>query len=82
MIITQLSVFLENKNGRLADVTRTLSKANVNITALSIAENEDYGIIRLIVDKPEEAIISLKENNLSVHTTEVLGIAIPDSPGS
>ena len=55
MTATQISVFLENKSGRLAEVTRALAQAKVNIRALSLAETIDYGVLRLIVDRPHEA---------------------------
>lgn len=82
MIIKQLSVFLENKAGRLAEVTEILGKNNINISALSIAETADYGVLRMIVDNPDKAILSLKENELSVHITDVICIVTPDVPGS
>lgn len=82
MIIKQLSVFLENRSGRLTEVTEILSKNNINISALSIAETADYGVLRMIVDNPEKAVRSLKENDLSVHTTEVIVIVTPDTPGA
>jgi hypothetical protein len=81
MIIKQLSVFLENKSGRLTDVTETLADANINISALSLADTADYGILRLIVNKPEEAIKVLKEREFSVHITDVLGLIVPHEPG-
>ena len=61
MIIKQLSVFLENKSGRLAEVTNILGKSNISISALSIAETADYGVLRMIVDNPDKAILSLKK---------------------
>ncbi len=82
MIVKQLSIFLENKTGRLADFTQVLSAAGINISALSIADTESYGVIRAIVDKPDEAFLALKENGMSAHFTDVLSIAIPDEPGS
>ena len=82
MIIRQLSVFLENKTGRLAEFTQILSDAKINISALSIADTESYGVIRMIVDQPDQAFQVLKQKGISAHFTEVLGIAIPDEPGS
>ncbi len=82
MIVKQLSIFLENKTGRLADFTQVLSAAEINISALSIADTESYGVIRAIVDKPDEAFLALKESGMSAHFTDVLNIAIPDEPGS
>jgi len=82
MVITQLSVFMENRSGRLTEITDVLSENNINISALSIAETEEYGILRLIVDNPTKAIESLKENSLTVNTTDVICIVTPDSPGA
>ncbi|MFA5527781.1 MAG: ACT domain-containing protein [Peptostreptococcales bacterium] len=81
MIIKQLSIFLENKSGRLTEVTGILADNHINISALSIAESADYGVLRMIVDHPEEAILALKEANLSVRTTDVIAIITPDTPG-
>ena len=61
MIIKQISIFVENKKGRLAEITETLSKAGANIRALSIADTTDFGILRIIVDKPDVAAAALKE---------------------
>jgi hypothetical protein len=82
MIIKQLSVFLENESGRLTELTKVLSENNINIAALSIAETEDFGIMRMIVSDPEKAIEVLKENGFSVHTTDVLCIVTLDVPGA
>jgi hypothetical protein len=81
MIIKQLSVFLENKSGRLAEVTQILGKSSINISAFSIADTADYGILRMIVSKPEEAFVKLKEQGFAVHTTEVLCLIVPHEPG-
>jgi hypothetical protein len=81
MIIRQLSVFLENKSGRLAEVTETLGKNNINISAFSIADTADYGILRMIVSKPDEAFSKLKEKGFAVHTTEVVCFIVPHEPG-
>ena len=82
MIIKQLSIFLENTSGRLTEVTETLFSANINISALSLADTTDYGILRLIVNKPEEAEKILKEKSFSVSITNVIGLVIPNEPGS
>lgn len=82
MIIKQLSVFLENRSGRLTEVTKILSDNNINISALSIAETADYGVLRMIVDNPNKAIKCLKENDLSVHSNDVICILTPDTPGA
>lgn len=81
MIIKQLSVFLENKSGRLTEVTETLASANINISAFSIADSADYGVLRLILNKPEEAEKILKAKNFSVSITDVVGIVVPNEPG-
>ncbi|NLK00375.1 MAG: ACT domain-containing protein [Clostridia bacterium] len=81
MKINQISVFLENKSGRLAAVTRILSENKVNIRALSIADTSDFGILRLIVDQPKLAFDVLKNEGFSVSPTEVIGVEMPDEPG-
>lgn len=78
----QISVFLENKAGRLSHVTRVLGDAEVNIRALSIADTSDFGILRLIVNDPEKAYRMLKEKGFTVSQTEVIAVQVPDSPGS
>jgi hypothetical protein len=78
----QISVFLENKAGRLSHVTRVLGDAQVNIRALSIADTSDFGILRLIVNDPEKAYRILKEQGFTVSQTEVVAVQVPDSPGS
>ncbi|HHU29400.1 MAG: ACT domain-containing protein [Bacillota bacterium] len=81
MKVKQISVFLENEAGRLADVTRSLGRNAINIRALSIADTSDFGILRLIVDKPEEAVSVLKDQGFMVSETEVIAVDIPDRPG-
>jgi hypothetical protein len=81
MIIKQLSVFLENKSGRLAEVTQILGENGINISAFSIADTIDYGILRMIVSKPEEAFKKLKEQGFAVHTTDVICLIVPHKPG-
>ena len=82
MIIKQISIFVENKKGRLAEITETLAKAGANIRALSIADTTDFGILRLIVDKPEDAALALKEAGITVSITNVIAVGINDVPGS
>ncbi|MEQ8236084.1 MAG: ACT domain-containing protein [Syntrophomonadaceae bacterium] len=77
----QISVFLENKSGRLAHVTRVLGDAGINIRALSIADTSDFGILRLIVNDPVKAHKILKEAGFTVSETEVIAVRMPDSPG-
>jgi hypothetical protein len=79
--VKQISVFLENKSGRLAEVTRTLGKNDINIRALSIADTTDFGILRLIVNKPEEANHALRQEGFMVSETEVIAVDVPDRPG-
>src|SRR5271157_499732 len=81
MKIKQLSIFLENKSGRLTEVTEALSSAHINISAFSVADTADYGILRMIVSKPEQAEQLLKAKGLSVHITEVIGLVVPNEPG-
>ncbi len=82
MNIKQISVFVENKKGRLAEITEALAKAKVDIRALSIADTTDFGILRLIVDKPDEAATALKELGVTVSITNVIAIGIEDAPGA
>jgi len=81
MIIKQLSVFLEDKSGRLTDLTKILAENDINITALSIADAADYGIIRMVVGRPELAVAVLKENGFSVNLTDVACFIVPNEPG-
>jgi hypothetical protein len=81
MKVKQVSIFLENKAGRLAEVTNTLGKAGINIRALSLADTSDFGILRLIVNDFEKAARVLKENGFTVGETEVLAVEVPDRPG-
>jgi hypothetical protein len=81
MKVEQISIFLENKSGRLADVARVLATAGVNIRALSLADTADFGILRLIVDQNDRAKQALKENGFTVGKTEVIAVEVPDRPG-
>lgn len=81
MKVEQISVFLENKAGRLAEVTRVLGEAGVNIRALSLADTTDFGILRLIVDQYDKAREVLKEKGFTVGKTEVVAVEVPDRPG-
>jgi len=82
MIIKQVSVFLENKSGRLSEVTGILGNAGINISAFTIADTSDFGILRLIVSDPDKAKEILKQNNFSAQTTEVLLAKTSNEPGS
>jgi len=78
----QLTVFLENKPGRMEEVTGCLADENINLHALSLADTTDFGILRMIVSEPEKAAAVLSEKNFMVKTTEVIGVAMGHSPGS
>ena len=82
MQIQQLSVFIENKPGRLADITEVLAGADVDIRAISVADTSDFGILRVIVDKPKEAVLALREHGMTVSLTSVLAVGIADETGS
>lgn len=81
MMIKQLSVFLQNELGRLEEATDVLSKNNINISALSIAESAEYGILRMIVSDTEKAAKALSDCDFSVKITDVICIETPDVPG-
>ncbi|MDD5455928.1 MAG: ACT domain-containing protein [Candidatus Margulisbacteria bacterium] len=81
MKIKQISVFIENKTGRLHDVAKVLSDNKINIRALSLAETSDFGVLRMIVDKPDEAVKVIKTNNFTVKITEVVAVEVPDKIG-
>ena len=81
MQVEQISVFLENKTGRMAEVTAILAEAGVNIRALALADTSDFGILRLIVDNNDRANSVLKENGFTVGRTEVVAVEVEDRPG-
>jgi hypothetical protein len=78
MIVHQLSVFLENKSGRITEVLEVLGEGNIRITALSIADTAEFGILRLIVSDPDLAKNLLKKNNFTVNLTEVISVMAPN----
>jgi hypothetical protein len=82
MNITQLSVFLENKPGRLQHVLKVLADRAINIRTLTIAEVSDFGILRMIVNKPEDAYAALKAEHVTCSRTDVLAVALEDTPGA
>lgn len=82
MVAKQLSIFLENKSGRLTEVTEVLAQENINLSALCIAENADFGILRGIVSEPDRAYQVLKEHHFAVNITDVVGISCPNIPGA
>ncbi len=81
MFVKQLSIFVQNRSGRLAEIAGVIAKADVDIRALSIADTENYGILRLIVDKPDKAVKALSELGLTVKVTEVIAMEVNDRPG-
>jgi len=81
MLVKQISVFLENKYGRLAAVTKVLGDADINIRALSIADTADFGILRLIVNQPKKAYEVLKAARFTVSETDVIAVEVKDVPG-
>ena len=81
MYITQLSVFVENKTGRLAEILDELTAHNINIRALSMADTEKYGVLRMIVDDTNKAQEVLKASGVIVKNTPVIAIDIDDTPG-
>jgi len=81
MNVEQISIFLENKSGRLAEVTGVLSGAGINIRALYLADTADFGILRLIVNDTEKARQVLRDRGFTVEKTRVVAIEVPDRPG-
>ena len=81
MAIKQITVFIQNKKGTVVSVTDILAKSNVNLRALSIAETQDFGILRLIVNDQETAVKVLEENGYLIKVIDVIGVKIGDAPG-
>ena len=81
MFAEQISIFIENKEGRLAEVTALLRDADVNIRALSLADTTDFGVLRLIVNDSEKAQKALKKEGFTVGITQVLAVEVQDEPG-
>jgi hypothetical protein len=81
MKVDQISIFLENKSGRLAEVTRVLGSAGINVRALSLADTSDFGILRLIVNDSAKAVDVLKQNQFTVSMTQVVAVEVSDRPG-
>ena len=82
MGIKQISVFLENTEGRLCEVTKTLAAAGINLRAISIADTADFGILRIIADKTEKAVDTLSAAGFTTRQTDVVAVEIDDTPGS
>ncbi|MEE4240873.1 MAG: ACT domain-containing protein [Desulfopila sp.] len=81
MKVEQIAIFLENKSGRLSEITRVLAENGINIRSLSLADTADFGILRLIVDKVEEAERVLKTEGFTVGKTNVIAVEVPDKVG-
>lgn len=82
MYIHQISVFMENKPGNLADLTSFLAENNIDMRALEVADSSDYGIVRIIVDDPFNTLTLLKDNDWICKLTHVIGVKIPNTPGA
>ncbi|NLA27869.1 MAG: amino acid-binding protein [Firmicutes bacterium] len=80
-MVKQISIFLENKCGRMISVSQALGEAGINIRALSIADTSDFGILRLIVNEPDKACTVLREKGFMASVTEVIAVEVPDVPG-
>lgn len=80
-MVKQISIFLENQQGKLYTATKTLADAQVNLRALSLADVTDFGVLRLIVDKPETALQALREAGFTVKISEVIAVEVRDVPG-
>ena len=80
-MIKQLTVFLENSPGRLADLTRALGDAGVNMRAMMVADTADFGVVRIICDRPDAAEAALEAAGFGVSVTEVIAVEVPDRPG-
>ena len=82
MSIKQVSIFLENESGKLAEVTEFLAEQKINLRALSIADSQDFGIVRIICENPEEAVKLLKEAEYVTNITDVFAVELSDEAGS
>ena len=82
MFIKQISVFMENRPGRLAEITKVLSDNDIDVRAINIADTTDYGILRMIVNDDVKAEKVLRENNMTASVTDVIAISIPDTVGA
>ena len=82
MYLKQISAFVENRPGRLAEITEILANNGIDLRALSIADTTDFGILRVVVDKPEEVAELLKSKRVTVTLTDVIAIKLPDKSGA
>lgn len=81
MLVKQISVFLENNKGRLAEVTEILAEKNIDISAISIADTQNFGILRMMVNNPEVAVSVIREAGYPVDITEVIAVEVANRPG-
>ena len=81
MKLTQISVFLENRKGRLLDVCTLLGENKINIRALTIGDNDDFGVLRVVVDLPTEALAALRSAGFAANITDVVAVEVDDAPG-
>ena len=81
MTIHQISVFLENRAGQLAEITGILARKGIDLRAINIAETSDYGVLRLIANRPQEAAAALLEQGFILSMTPVVAVSVPDEPG-
>ncbi|MEF9919235.1 MAG: ACT domain-containing protein [Eubacterium sp.] len=80
-MIRQVSVFIQNQEGKMNSVLKALAKNDINVRSINIAETADYGIMRLILQETEKGLAVLKENNIMANETQVLAVEVPDRPG-
>jgi hypothetical protein len=81
MIIKQISLFMENTTGRLAETTAQLAQAGINLRAISIADTADFGILRMVTDKPDATLALLRSHGMTARETDVIGVEVEDHPG-
>lgn len=81
MALKQISVFLENKSGRLYEMARIIGEHGINMRALTVAETIDYGVVRFIADNPDRAAEILRDHGFTVSETDVIAVVVPDRPG-
>ena len=81
MQVQQIAIFLENRSGRLADISALLAREQINIRAMSLADTADFGILRLVVDDTEKAKAALKENGFTIGITDIIAVQVKDRPG-
>ncbi len=82
MLINQISVFMENRPGRLAEITQVLAENDIDMRAINIADTTDFGILRMIVNDPAKAERVLRENNMTASVTDVIAVSIDDTVGA